>query len=140
MVHEAWGLDDMLRRQADHLASLGYLVLAPDLFSQGGRLRCLVPTFQAMRRGRGAAFDDVATCRRYLLRDPECSGSVGVIGFCTGGGFALLTTTSGFDTATPCFGVLPTSPQVLRGGCPVVASYGDRDSHLADAPASSNGR
>jgi carboxymethylenebutenolidase len=32
MVHEAWGIDDVLRRLADRLASAGYLVYAPDLW------------------------------------------------------------------------------------------------------------
>lgn len=133
MIHEAWGLDDVLRRQAEHLAGLGYLVLAPDLFSRGGALRCLVPTFQALRRGSGPAFDDIEACRAWLAEQPGCTGSVGIIGFCMGGGFALLTTTRGFDASAPCYGMLPETPQVLRGGCPVVASYGGRDSMLAGA-------
>jgi carboxymethylenebutenolidase len=32
MLHEGWGIDDVLRRHADRLASAGYLVYAPDLF------------------------------------------------------------------------------------------------------------
>lgn len=133
MIHEAWGLDDVLRRQAEHLAGLGYLVIAPDLFSRGGALRCLAPTFQAMQRGSGPAFDDIEICRRALLDDPRCTGSVGIIGFCMGGGFALMTTTAGFDASAPCYGMLPSSPEVLRGGCAVVASYGGRDAQLAGA-------
>ena len=39
--HEAWGLDEVMRRQADHLAELGYLVVAPDLYCDGGGLRCV---------------------------------------------------------------------------------------------------
>lgn len=31
MLHEAWGIDDVLRRHAERLASAGYLVYAPDL-------------------------------------------------------------------------------------------------------------
>lgn len=125
----------MLRRQADHLAGLGYLVLAPDLFSRGGALRCLVPTFRALMRGQGAAFDDIEAARVRLVADPRCTGMVGIIGFCMGGGFALMTTTKGFDAAAPCYGQLPKTPQVLRGGCPVVASYGGLDSGLAGAAA-----
>lgn len=133
MVHEAWGMDDVLRRQADHLAGLGYVVLAPDLFSRGGALKCLVPTFQALRRGSGVAFDDIEACRLKLTEAPSCTGSVGVIGFCMGGGFALMTTTSGFDAAAPCYGMLPPTPEVLRGGCPVVGSYGGADKGLEGA-------
>ncbi len=43
MVHEAFGLDDVMRRQADRLAAAGYLTVAPDLFSAGGARRCASP-------------------------------------------------------------------------------------------------
>ena len=36
VIHEAFGLEDITRRQADRLAAMGYVVLAPDLFSEGG--------------------------------------------------------------------------------------------------------
>ena len=42
MLHEAWGVDDVLRRQAERMASAGYLVLAPDLLGEGLWLRCIV--------------------------------------------------------------------------------------------------
>ena len=34
MIHEAWGIDGVLRRQAVRLASAGYLVMAPDLLGE----------------------------------------------------------------------------------------------------------
>lgn len=133
MIHEVWGLDDVLRRQADHLAGLGYRVLAPDLYSRGGARRCLVPTFRALTAGTGPAFDDIEACRRHLLDSPRSTGTVGIIGFCMGGGFALATTTRGFDAAAPCYGRLPSTPEALRGGCGVVASYGGADRSLRGA-------
>ena len=51
-----------------------------------------------------------------------------------GGGFALLGTTRGFDVSAPNYGPLPKdAEQVLRGACPVVASYGRRDPGLRGA-------
>ena len=38
LVHEIFGLDDEMRRHADRLAAMGYLVLAPDLLARGRRL------------------------------------------------------------------------------------------------------
>lgn len=133
MVHELWGLDDVLKRQADHLASLGYVVLAPNMFSQGGRLRCLVPTFRALRRGSGRAFADIEACRVWLTEQPGCTGRVGIIGFCMGGGFALMTAPRGFDVSAPFYGMLPPDPDDLLGTCPMVASYGGRDRGLVGA-------
>ncbi|GAB4083191.1 dienelactone hydrolase family protein [Modestobacter muralis] len=62
VVHEAFGLTNDTRQQADRLAAGGYLALAPDLFTAGGPVRCLRSTFRALARQEGAAFDylDVA--------------------------------------------------------------------------------
>ena len=134
LVHEAFGLDDVMRRHADRLAEIGYLVLAPDLMSRGRRTVCLARTMAALRRGHGRAFDDIEATRSALATDPRCSGSVGVIGFCMGGGFAvLLAGRPGWDAAVVNYGRLPDDPSALDGACPVVASYGGRDRYLSGA-------
>lgn len=128
VLHEAFGLTKDIRRQADRLAANGYLALAIDLYSAGGRARCLIKTFRAMAAGEGAALGDIEAARTWLLEQEDCTGRVGVIGFCQGGGFALLAATRGFDAAAVNYGPLPKHPaEALLGACPVVASYGARD-------------
>src|ERR1700758_5784221 len=80
MIHEIFGLNDVMRRHADHLAGLGYLTLAVDLFSAGGTTRCLVATMTAMIRGHGPAFADIGAARDYLASSGDCTGKIGVIG------------------------------------------------------------
>ncbi len=134
VLHEGFGLEDITRRQADHMASLGYVVVAPDLFSAGGARRCLKATFQAMRKGEGRAFQDIAAARQWLLDREDTTDQVGVIGFCMGGAFALLTAAGhGFDVSAVNYGMLPSTPDVLAGACPVVASYGGSDRALPGA-------
>lgn len=134
LVHEVFGLDDQMRSHADHLASMGYLVLAPDLLARGRRVVCLAQTFRAMRRGRGRAFDDIEAARVSVAGDPRCSGTVGVIGFCLGGGFALvLAGLPGWDAAVANYGALPADLAALDGACPVAASFGGRDLYLRGA-------
>lgn len=136
LVHELFGLDDEMRRHADRLAASGYLVLAPDLLARGRRAVCLARTMTALRRGSGQAFDDLESVRAALLADPDCTRSVGVIGFCMGGGFALvLAGRPGWDAVAANYGALPQDLAVLDGACPVVASYGGRDRYLAGAAA-----
>ena len=136
VLHEVFGLTDDVRQQADRLAAAGYLALAPDLYSAGGALRCLRSTFGALTSGQGAAYGDIEAARIALAGRPDCTGKVGVLGFCLGGGFALMTAAKGFDAAAPNYGPLPRDPaQALRGACPVVASYGRRDLGLRGAAA-----
>jgi carboxymethylenebutenolidase len=131
VLHESFGLNDDIRQQADRLAAAGYLAVAPDLYSAGGAWRCIRATFTALTRGHGKAFDDIEAARTWLAAREDCSGRVGVIGFCMGGGFALLTAARGFDASAPNYAHLPKDLDgVLRGACPVVASYGAKDRTL----------
>ncbi|NHA68304.1 dienelactone hydrolase family protein [Phycicoccus sp. CMS6Z-2] len=136
LVHEAFGLDDNMRGIADRMAGSGFLTLAPDLLSRGRRTACLRATMTALRRGSGQAFDDIEAARAQVAGDERCTGRVGVIGFCMGGGFALvLAGRPGWDAAAPNYGMLPRTPDVLDGACPVVASYGGRDRWLRGSAA-----
>jgi Dienelactone hydrolase family len=107
MVHEAWGIDDVLRRHADRLASAGYLVHAPDLLGEGLWLRCIRSTLKALQARSGKPFELIESCRRELRADPDCTGRVGIIGFCMGGGFALLLSAEGYDGASVNYGRVP---------------------------------
>jgi carboxymethylenebutenolidase len=128
VIHEAFGLNDVVRRQTDHLAGAGYLALALDLYSDGGAARCLVSTFRALLSGRGKAIADIEAGRSFLQSHEQCTGRVGIIGFCMGGGFALVSAGRGFDAASSNYGPLPPKlDRVLVGACPIVASYGGRD-------------
>jgi carboxymethylenebutenolidase len=136
MIHEIFGIDDLMRGMADRLAAMGYLTMAVDLFSTGGARRCLVSTMRAMLSGHGRAFADIEAARRWLLAAPECTAKVGVVGFCMGGGFALLTASTGFDVAAVNYGHLPRNlDDAVHDACPIVASYGGRDRSLKGAAA-----
>lgn len=135
LIHEAFGLDDNMRAHADRLAAAGYLTLAPDLYSQGGARKCLVSTMRAMTSGKGRAFADLEAARKYLVASDRCTGKIGAIGFCMGGGFALLTVHK-HDAVAANYGFLPKNvDEVMAGACPVVANYGALDRPLRTAPA-----
>jgi carboxymethylenebutenolidase len=128
VVHELFGIDDQMRLQLGQLAGMGYLALMPNLYTDGGMRRCLISTLRSLRSGRGRAYSDIEAARRRLLADDNCTGAVGVLGFCMGGGFALMTAASGFCAASTNYGDLPRDMDTtLRGACPVVGSYGGRD-------------
>jgi carboxymethylenebutenolidase len=136
MIHEAFGLDDITVRHADRLAAAGYLTLAVDLFSDGGARRCLVATMRALAAGEGRAFTDLATARDWLLESGRTTGKIGVIGFCMGGGFALLLAHDRFDAAAVNYGRLPKNPEkALAGACPVVGNFGGRDRSIPGGAA-----
>jgi carboxymethylenebutenolidase len=134
VVHDVLGMSADLRRITDRFASNGYLALAPALFRRGVRPLCVVRTLQALQQGHGPAVDDLIAARSYLAADDRCTGKVGVVGFCMGGGFCLLVALRGvFDAAAPNYGDLPKDVDALRRSCPVVGSYGAKDRMLRGA-------
>ena len=137
VLHDLVGMSHDLRNQADWLAGAGYLAVAPDLFRGNRRPTCMIRMIRETWRGSGPTFTDIEATGRWLAERPECTGRVGVIGFCLGGGFALLLAAEHrFDAASVNYGPVAKktySEDVLRGACPVVGSYGAKDPGLRGA-------
>jgi len=127
IIHDLLGLSQDARRITDRFAAEGYLALSPDLYSRGGRFRCVKSVFKALNAAEGQAFDDIEAARRLLAARPDCSGKIGVVGFCMGGGFALVAAGREFDASAPYYGFLPKDLSVLDDACPMVASFGKKD-------------
>ncbi len=133
VVHEIFGVDEQTRKHTDRLARMGYLTVAVDLFSAGGARKCLVSTMRDMTRGHGRAFTDIEVARQWLEASDRCTGRIGVIGFCMGGGFALIAAPD-YRASAVNYGFLPKDlDRAVAGTCPMVASYGRRDSSLRGA-------
>jgi carboxymethylenebutenolidase len=131
VLHDLVGMSRDLRRQADWLAGAGYLAVAPDLFRDDRGASCIFRMIRETWRREGPTFDDIEAVGRWLSLRPDCTGRTGVIGFCLGGGFALLLAAQHrFDAASVNYGPVASSAyseQTFAGACPVVASYGGKD-------------
>jgi len=111
VIQEWWGLIDQITRTCDRLAEVGFVALAPDLY-EGRTVPLTEPdqaakAMMAMQLASAAADLDGAV---DLLLERTARRSVGVLGFCMGGGLALVLGAARADAVAavvPCYGVLP---------------------------------
>jgi carboxymethylenebutenolidase len=130
VIHEIFGLNDDIRRITGRVADLGYAALAPDLYDREGiRLLCIARTMMTLSRGEGDAFKDIDAARKHLQQQPAVDPArIGVIGFCMGGGFALMYAARvPLGVAATFYGDVPKNVDPLRGVCPVLGGFGGQD-------------
>jgi carboxymethylenebutenolidase len=130
LIFDVFGITPDLARIAGRFVAEGYAVIVPDIFDHPGpKFFCVVSAIRSSMRGEGREFEDIELARKYLLSRSEIDpGKIAIAGFCLGGGFAILLANSGaYKVSAPFYGEVPKSIDKLRGSCPMVASYGLRD-------------
>lgn len=113
VIQEWWGLNDQIRSVADRFAAAGFVALAPDLY--GGEVVGLSEPDEAgkmmMAMNLERAGADMGGAVTLLRAHPAVTGSgVGVVGFCMGGGLAMILGTRRPDdvrAVVPFYGIVP---------------------------------
>lgn len=134
VLQEWWGLVPHIKDVVDRFAAAGFSALAPDLFGgttttepdEAGKLMMSLNLERAAKDTSGAV--------SFLLsHDAVTSSRVGVVGFCMGGGLALLTACAEGDRVGACvpfYGVIPweqVEPDWSALTCPVRGHFAADD-------------
>jgi carboxymethylenebutenolidase len=145
VLQEIFGVNANIRAIADRFAEEGYAVLAPDMFwrqTPGVDLGyCETDFGKAFALYQGFDVDlgvsDIGVAIDALRKMPECTGKVGVIGYCLGGLLTYLTAARhNIDAAIAYYGggIDNYLAEADKIECPIVFQFGGADSHIP-APA-----
>jgi carboxymethylenebutenolidase len=144
VIQEWWGLVDHIKDVCDRFAAAGFVALAPDLYhgasttepDEAGKVMMAMKMDQAALDMSGAV-DEVA--RR------ASTDRVGVIGFCMGGGLAVVLGTKRPDkvaAVVPCYGIIPwpdAQPDYADMSAAVLGHYAEKDGFFTPEAAEALG-
>lgn len=131
VIQEWWGLEPHMFDVAQRFAREGYVALMPDLF-HGNVTNDATEAMEFLRSGfnQAEAVEELVASVQYLKGMSTCSGKVGVIGYCLGGGLALRTAIASDEVGAvnPYYGGNPDPIELVeRIQCPVLGLYAERD-------------
>jgi carboxymethylenebutenolidase len=134
VVHENRGLNPHIEDIARRLALDNFIAFAPDALAPLGgypgdedQARQLFPKLdQAKTR------EDFVAAYGYLKGLPDCTGKVGVVGFCYGGGVAnfLATRLPDLGAAVPFYGNQPSAEDAAKIKSPLLIHYAENDQRI----------
>ena len=134
VISEIFGLTDWVRSLCDELAENGVIAIAPDL--HGGQK---FEDLDAARKATSALANEQvkadldATADYALAKIPSCNGTLGVCGFCWGGGvtFAYANENPKVKAAYSFYGTAPDSADKVKNiAGPVYGFYAENDERV----------
>jgi carboxymethylenebutenolidase len=134
VVHENRGLNPHIEDIARRIALAGFMAFAPDALAPLGGY----PGDEDKARELFAKLDpakvreDFVAAAHYLESRPDCTGKIGVVGFCFGGGIAnyLATRLPELAAAVSFYGAQPRPEEVARIKAPLLIQYAEHDDRI----------
>jgi carboxymethylenebutenolidase len=130
VIHEIFGMTEWIQSVADHLASQGFIAIAPDMIAdkQGD--------MNNMGKVRALTADEIiertTIARDHALSLPAANGNYATMGFCWGGSASFLYATADpeLDAAVVFYGSAPDTALLKNVRAPILAHYGEMDARV----------
>ncbi len=134
VVHENRGLNPYIEDVGRRVALAGFLSLAPDALTPLGGYPGNDDDGRELqaKRDRSEMLEDFIAAFEYLKVHPGCTGKVGVVGFCFGGGIANMMAVRIPDlaAAVPFYGGQPPAEEVPKIKAPLLIHYAGLDTRV----------
>ena len=134
VVHENRGLNPHIEDMARRLALDNFLAFAPDALAPLGgypgdedKARALF-----MQLDQAKTREDFVAAANWLKARPECTGKIGAVGFCYGGGIVnmLATRLPDLAAAVPFYGSQPSAEDAAKIKAPLLIHYAENDDRI----------
>ena len=134
VIHENRGLNPYIEDVARRLAVDGFLAFAPDALTPVGgypgneeKAAQLFSQLDATKRT-----EDLAAAADYLKARPDCTGKIGVVGFCFGGTITntIATRMPDLAAAVPFYGGQPSAQDAAKIKAPLLIHYAGNDDRI----------
>jgi len=135
VIHENRGLNPYVEDVARRLAKAGFMAYAPDgTTSVGGFPGTDEEGAVKFRQVDGVKmFEDFVASYDWLKARPDCTGKVGAVGFCFGGGVVnhLAWVRPDLAAGVPFYGTPPSAEDTAKIKAPMLIHHGEMDTRLA---------
>jgi len=134
VIHENRGLNPYIEDVTRRVALLGYVAFAPDaltpLGGYPGDEEKAVKEFATLDAKKRT--EDLVTGAEFLKARPECTGKIGAVGFCFGGGIVNMFAVRMPDLAAsvPFYGAQPAAEDVGKIKAPLLIHYAGLDERI----------
>ncbi len=134
VVHENRGLNPHIADVGRRAALAGFISLSPDALTPLGGYPGNDDEGRTMQRqrNRDEMLEDFIAAFDYLKNHPECTGNVGVVGFCFGGWISNMMAAKVPDlkAAVPFYGRQVSADMVPNINAPLLLHYGELDKRV----------
>ncbi|MDA8874325.1 dienelactone hydrolase family protein [Winogradskyella sp.] len=134
VVHENRGLNPYIEDVGRRTAKTGFISLAPDALSPLGGYPGNDDDGRMMQRKRNRLemLEDFIAAYNFLKNHENCTGKVGVVGFCFGGWIAnmMAVKLSNLGAAVPYYGRQPEAKDAVKIKSPLLLQYGELDTRV----------
>ncbi|MEO1244713.1 MAG: dienelactone hydrolase family protein [Pseudomonadota bacterium] len=134
VAHENRGLNPYIEDVTRRLAVAGFMAFAPDALFPLGGYPGNDDDGRALQKQRDARemFEDFSAAVDYLSKHPDCSGQVGVTGFCFGGAIVLKLAVERPDLAAGVsfYGLHPAKQEARRIEAPIMLHHAELDDRV----------
>jgi carboxymethylenebutenolidase len=134
VLQEWWGVDDHIKDVCDRFAREGFVALAPDLYHGETTDTPDEAQQKMMALNMDEAEKEMKGAVDFVVSHPKCTGEVGAVGFCLGGGLSVwaATVNPNVGAVASFYYVMPHgTPDFSKLNAPVLGHFGTGDEFVS---------